>query len=108
MTRVRKAVVGERESAALGGVEERLPDHRNLGEAQLLCGLPAAVAGDDHILLIGKDRDRKAEPLDVGGQLLDLLVRMLAGVSRVGGKGRGGQRLDLGMVVQIHGTAPSG
>ena len=80
----RDLVVGDPERALLRLREMRQHDRRHLGHPQRLRRQQPAVAGDDRALGIDQDRVGEAELPDRGGDLLDLALRMGAGVAGIG------------------------
>ena len=80
----RDLVVGDPERPPLRLREMRQHDRRHLGQADRLRRQQPAVAGDDPALGIDQDRVGEAELADRGGDLLELPLRVGAGVARVG------------------------
>ena len=80
----RDLVVGDPQRPLLRLGEVRQRDRRHLGHAERLRRQQPAVPGDDRALGVDQDRIGEAELADRGGDLLDLPLRMGAGVARVG------------------------
>ena len=53
----------------------------DLLHSKKLCGLHPAVAGEDAVLRIDQHRDGEAEQPDAFGNLVDLLLRVPAGIA---------------------------
>jgi len=66
----------------------RQRDRRHRREPDVLCREQAAVSRDDAAVSVDQDRVGEPERLDRRGDLLDLLLRMGARVTRIGDKAR--------------------
>lgn len=78
----------------------------NAFKAEPLGGLPAAVASRDDIIVIDDDRHQKAEALNIGGELGELLARMFTRIARIGDERCRRQHRDIGVVGKGHHLAP--
>ena len=75
-------VVGNHIRPDLRGRQVAGARRRNVTHAEQLCGLdPAVAVGDDAARAVDQDRIDKAEFLDTGGNLFDLLRRMGARIA---------------------------
>ena len=110
----RDLVVGDPQRPLLRLREMRQRDRRHLGHADRLRRQQPAVAGDDPALGIDQDRVGEAERADRGGDLLELPLRVGAGVARVGDKaadrpvadGERSQAVRRRTVIGIQATGP--
>jgi hypothetical protein len=89
-----KLIVSQQVSAPLSRVQMSQAHRRDVLQAEQLCGLDPAVAGNDPAVLTDQNRIGEAEMSDTVGDLTDLLLGMDSGVAGMGTKARDWHRFD--------------